>query len=109
MTGLACQCRRAAPRCARAAAGSAAARRLPSQRALRLSHERTDPTVFRICRLAPRARAPRPARPCAQLSVWPAAPALGPFVPLRAEVGAPIEVGAVAGGLRRLIPITGGR
>ena len=38
-----------------------------------------------------------------------AAPALERFADLEVEVGAPIEVGAVAGGLRRLIPITGGR
>jgi len=38
-----------------------------------------------------------------------AAPALARFADLEVEVGAPIEVGAVAGGLRRLIPILGGR
>ena len=38
-----------------------------------------------------------------------AAPVLERFADLEVEVGAPIEVGAVAGGLRRLIPITGGR
>jgi hypothetical protein len=38
-----------------------------------------------------------------------APPRLAPFADLEVEVGTPIEVGAVAGGLRRLIPITGGR
>jgi len=38
-----------------------------------------------------------------------AAPALERFADLEVEVGAPIEVGAVPGGLRRLIPISGGR
>ena len=38
-----------------------------------------------------------------------AAPTLERFADLEVEVGAPIEVGAVAGGLRRLIPIVGGR
>ena len=38
-----------------------------------------------------------------------AVPLLERFADLAVEVGAPIEVGAVAGGLRRLIPITGGR
>ena len=38
-----------------------------------------------------------------------APPGLVPFADLEVEVGAPIEVGAVAGGLRRLIPINGGR
>src|SRR5664279_1367597 len=38
-----------------------------------------------------------------------APPALVLFADLTVEVGAPIEVGVVAGGLRRVIPITGGR
>src|SRR3954447_10614943 len=38
-----------------------------------------------------------------------AAPALAVFADLEVEVGAPIEVGAVPGGLRRVIPIVGGR
>ena len=38
-----------------------------------------------------------------------AAPTLARFADLEVEVGAPIEVGRVAGGLRRLIPIVGGR
>jgi hypothetical protein len=38
-----------------------------------------------------------------------APPLLERFADLEVEVGSPIEVGAVAGGLRRLIPITGGR
>src|SRR4051794_18633290 len=38
-----------------------------------------------------------------------AAPALARFADLEVEVGAPIEVGPVAGGLRRVIPIVGGR
>jgi hypothetical protein len=38
-----------------------------------------------------------------------AAPLLERFADLEVEVGAPIEVGAVAGGLRRVIPIVGGR
>ena len=38
-----------------------------------------------------------------------AAPALERFADLEVEVGTPIEVGSVAGGLRRLIPIVGGR
>ena len=38
-----------------------------------------------------------------------AAPALVRFLDLQVEVGAPIEVGRVAGGLRRVIPIVGGR
>lgn len=37
-----------------------------------------------------------------------AAPPLERFADLEVEVGAPIEVGRVAGGLRRVIPITGG-
>ena len=37
-----------------------------------------------------------------------AAPALERFADLEVEVGPPIEVGAVAGGLRRVIPILGG-
>jgi hypothetical protein len=37
-----------------------------------------------------------------------APPALARFADLEVEVGAPIEVGRVAGGLRRLIPIVGG-
>jgi hypothetical protein len=37
-----------------------------------------------------------------------AAPGLQRFADLTVEVGAPIEVGEVAGGLRRLVPITGG-
>lgn len=37
------------------------------------------------------------------------APALAFFADLEVEVGAPVEVGRVAGGVRRLIPITGGR
>jgi Protein of unknown function (DUF3237) len=38
-----------------------------------------------------------------------AAPALARFADLEVEVGVPIEVGQVAAGLRRVIPITGGR
>jgi hypothetical protein len=38
-----------------------------------------------------------------------APPTLARFADLEVEVGAAIEVGAVAGGLRRLIPIVGGR
>jgi hypothetical protein len=38
-----------------------------------------------------------------------ATPLLERFADLEFEVGAPIEVGMVSGGLRRLIPITGGR
>jgi hypothetical protein len=38
-----------------------------------------------------------------------APPTLARFADLEVEVGAPIEVGAVGGGLRRLIPIVGGR
>ncbi|MGZ8259744.1 MAG: DUF3237 domain-containing protein [Caldimonas sp.] len=38
-----------------------------------------------------------------------APPVLARFADLEVEVGVPIEVGQVAGGLRRLIPITGGR
>ena len=38
-----------------------------------------------------------------------APPALERFAALEVEVGAAIEVGRVAGGLRRLIPIVGGR
>ncbi|MBV9891115.1 MAG: DUF3237 domain-containing protein, partial [Rhizobacter sp.] len=38
-----------------------------------------------------------------------AAPELERFADLEVEVGAPIEVGNVAGGMRRVIPITGGR
>jgi hypothetical protein len=37
-----------------------------------------------------------------------APPALARFADLEVEVGAAIEVGRVAGGLRRLIPIVGG-
>jgi len=37
-----------------------------------------------------------------------AAPALALFATLEVEVGAPVEVGRVAGGLRRVIPIVGG-
>lgn len=37
-----------------------------------------------------------------------AAPPLVPFADLEVEVGAPVEVGAVAGGVRRVIPIVGG-
>ena len=48
-------------------------------------------------------------RPSSASADWLAAPALERFADLEVEVGAPIEVGAVAGGLRRLIPITGGR
>lgn len=36
------------------------------------------------------------------------APALAPFATLEVEVGAPVEVGRVAGGLRRVVPIVGG-
>jgi len=38
-----------------------------------------------------------------------APPALARFADLEVEVGAPIEVGAVGAGLRRVIPILGGR
>jgi hypothetical protein len=38
-----------------------------------------------------------------------AAPALARFADLQVEVGAPIEVGEVGAGLRRVIPILGGR
>jgi hypothetical protein len=38
-----------------------------------------------------------------------APPALVRFADLEVEVGVPVEVGQVAGGLRRLIPIVGGR
>ena len=38
-----------------------------------------------------------------------AAPPLARFADLEVEVAPPIEVGAVGGGLRRLIPIVGGR
>jgi len=38
-----------------------------------------------------------------------AAPALALFADLEVEVGAPIEVGRVAAGVRRVIPIVGGR
>jgi hypothetical protein len=38
-----------------------------------------------------------------------AAPALEPFADLEVEVGVPLEVGAVAGGVRRIVPILGGR
>lgn len=38
-----------------------------------------------------------------------AAPRLSRFLDLTVEVGVPVEVGEVAGGLRRVIPITGGR
>ena len=38
-----------------------------------------------------------------------AAPPLERFADLEVEVGAPIEVGAVSGGVRRVIPIVGGR
>jgi hypothetical protein len=38
-----------------------------------------------------------------------AAPALARFADLEVEVGAPIEVGRVSAGLRRVIPIVGGR
>jgi len=37
-----------------------------------------------------------------------AAPGLVPFADLTVEVGAPIEIGAVAAGFRRVIPIIGG-
>ena len=37
-----------------------------------------------------------------------AAPALALFATLEVEVGAPVEVGRVAGGLRRVVPIVGG-
>ena len=37
-----------------------------------------------------------------------AAPGLVPFAELTVEVGAPIEIGAVAAGFRRVIPIVGG-
>jgi len=37
-----------------------------------------------------------------------AAPALAPFADLTVQVGAPIEVGAVGHGVRRVIPILGG-
>jgi hypothetical protein len=37
-----------------------------------------------------------------------AAPGLVPFADLSVEVGAPLEIGAVAAGRRRVIPITGG-
>ena len=38
-----------------------------------------------------------------------AAPALAHFADLEVEVGAPVEIGRVAAGVRRVIPITGGR
>src|SRR4029077_3156009 len=38
-----------------------------------------------------------------------AAPTLAPFADLEVEVGAPIEIGKVAAGVRRVIPIVGGR
>lgn len=38
-----------------------------------------------------------------------AAPALAHFADLAVEVGAPIEIGRVAAGVRRIIPIVGGR
>ncbi|MDQ2928803.1 MAG: DUF3237 domain-containing protein [Caldimonas sp.] len=38
-----------------------------------------------------------------------AAPGLVAFADLTVEVGAPLEIGAVAAGLRRVIPILGGR
>ena len=38
-----------------------------------------------------------------------AAPALAPFADLEVEVGVPIEIGKVAAGVRRVIPIVGGR
>jgi hypothetical protein len=38
-----------------------------------------------------------------------AAPPLAPFADLEVEVGAPIEIGKVAGGVRRVVPIVGGR
>ncbi|HZV91673.1 MAG TPA: DUF3237 domain-containing protein [Caldimonas sp.] len=38
-----------------------------------------------------------------------AAPGLTFFADLTVEVGAPLEIGVVAGGRRRVIPITGGR
>ena len=38
-----------------------------------------------------------------------AAPTLALFADLEVEVGAPIEIGKVAAGLRRVIPIVGGR
>jgi uncharacterized protein DUF3237 len=38
-----------------------------------------------------------------------AAPALAPFADLEVKVGAPIEIGRVAGGVRRIVPILGGR
>ena len=44
-----------------------------------------------------------------ELAAGPAAPELAFFADLTVEVGAPLEIGAVAGGRRRVIPITGGR
>jgi hypothetical protein len=38
-----------------------------------------------------------------------AAPMLAVFADLEVEVGAPIEIGRIAAGVRRVIPITGGR
>jgi hypothetical protein len=52
---------------------------------------------------------PQPATPSRADADPLAAPALARFADLEVEVGAPIEVGAVAGGMRRLIPIVGGR
>ena len=46
--------------------------------------------------------------PTADASDSLAAPALALFATLEVEVGAPVEVGRVAGGLRRVIPIVGG-
>lgn len=43
------------------------------------------------------------------LMTTPAAPELQHFAALEVEVGPPIEVGRTARGLRRVIPITGGR
>ncbi len=37
-----------------------------------------------------------------------AAPGLQPFADLSVEVGVPIEIGAVAAGMRRIVPILGG-
>ena len=46
--------------------------------------------------------------PTADASDSLAAPALALFATLEVEVAAPVEVGRVAGGLRRVIPIVGG-
>lgn len=46
--------------------------------------------------------------PTADASDSLAAPALALFATLEVEVGAPVEVGRVAGGLRRVTPIVGG-